>query len=108
MSKKPWIWGECRSIVSTRFTPAATSRLATSFAEIGTRERSLRSCRAYAKNGITAVIRFADARRAASVMISSSIRYSFGDIPVGWMMNTSRPRTVSSIRHGNLAIRETA
>src|SRR4029453_619325 len=35
MSKKPWIWPECRSIVSTRSAPARVIRLATSLAEIG-------------------------------------------------------------------------
>ena len=37
MSKKPWIWPACRSIVSTRSAPAAVIRLATSLAEIGVR-----------------------------------------------------------------------
>ena len=46
MSKKPWIWALCRSIVNMRLVPAALSRFATSFAEIGTRGLSLRSCRA--------------------------------------------------------------
>ena len=46
MSKNPWICALCRSIVSTRFAPAAVIRFATSFAEIGTRGLSLRSCRA--------------------------------------------------------------
>ena len=47
MSKKPWIWSACRSMVSTLFTPTACSMLATTLAEIGTRvERGRRSCRA--------------------------------------------------------------
>ncbi len=47
MSKKPWIWSACRSIVSSRATPTASSRLATTLALIGTRvERGRRSCRA--------------------------------------------------------------
>src|SRR5437016_962860 len=37
MSKKPWIWSACRSIVSRRFTPATVSMFATTFAEIATR-----------------------------------------------------------------------
>jgi len=39
----------CRSMVSTRLTPAALSKLATSLAVIGTRGWSLRSWRAYPK-----------------------------------------------------------
>src|SRR6478735_4505155 len=35
MSKNPWICALCRSIVSTRFVPAALRTLATRFAEIG-------------------------------------------------------------------------
>jgi hypothetical protein len=47
MSKKPWIWSACRSMVSTRSTPEATSMLATSLAAMGTREeRERRSWRA--------------------------------------------------------------
>ncbi len=47
MSKKPWIWSACRSMVSTRETPTVCSRLATTLAEIGTREeRGRRSWRA--------------------------------------------------------------
>ena len=37
MSKKPWIWPACRSMVSTRSAPARVIRLATSLAEIGVR-----------------------------------------------------------------------
>ena len=37
----------CKSSASTRFAPAVSSKAAISFAEIGTRGRSLRSCRAY-------------------------------------------------------------
>ena len=46
MSKKPWIWPACRSSVMTRSTPAWVIMLATSLAEIGAREPTLRSCRA--------------------------------------------------------------
>ena len=46
MSKKPWIWGACRSMVSTRWAPAVVSRLAISLAPMGTRGWSLRSWRA--------------------------------------------------------------
>ena len=41
------------------------------------------------------VIRAADERRSASVMISSSIRLSFAGFDVDWMMNMSSPRTFS-------------
>ena len=46
MSKNPWICALCRSIVSTRFVPAALRMFATSLAEIGTRGLSFRSWRA--------------------------------------------------------------
>src|SRR6267378_5287185 len=46
---------------------------------------------------MTAVIRRADARRSASVMISNSIRWSLAGYDVDWMMNTSEPRTFSWI-----------
>ena len=46
MSKKPWIWVACRSMVRTRVVPAVEMRSATSFAEMGTRGLSLRSWRA--------------------------------------------------------------
>ena len=46
MSKKPWIWEACRSMVSTRSAPAATIMLATSLAEMGSRGLAFRSCRA--------------------------------------------------------------
>src|SRR6218665_208175 len=46
MSKKPWIWSACKSMVSTRATPTACSMLATTLALIGTRvERGRRSWR---------------------------------------------------------------
>ena len=65
--------------------------LATSLAVIATRGWSLRSCRAYPKYGITAVVREADARRTASIMMKSSMMFSAGG-NVGWKMNTSWPR----------------
>src|SRR5258705_8030006 len=46
---------------------------------------------------MTAVIRRADARRSASVMISNSIRWSLAGNDVDWMMKTSEPRTFSWI-----------
>ena len=41
------------------------------------------------------MIRAADDRRSASVMMSSSIRLSLAGFDVGWMMNMSSPRTFS-------------
>ena len=52
---------------------------------MATRGWSLRSCRAYPKYGMTAVIRAALARLAASIRSSSSSRFSAGGL-VGWMM----------------------
>ncbi len=40
-------------------------------------------------------MRRAEDRRAASIMISSSIRWSFAGNEVDWTMNTSSPRTFS-------------
>src|SRR6266542_3264368 len=77
--------------------PARVIRLATSLAEIGVREPDLRSCLAQPKYGITAVMRRADERRSASVMISSSIRWSLAGNEVDWMMKASEPRTFSRI-----------
>ena len=56
--------------------PAEVRRLATSFAVIGTRGWSFLSWRAYPKKGMTAVIRSALARRAASTRMSSSMMLS--------------------------------
>ena len=69
---------------------------ATRRAEIGSRGFALRSCRAYGKSGMTAVMRFADASFAAWIISSSSIRLrSTGSQPV-WTMKTSAPRIDSS------------
>ncbi len=46
---------------------------------------------------MTTQTRAGEARRNASSMIRSSIRDSLGGFPVGWTMNTSAPRTLSSI-----------
>ena len=97
MSKKPWIWPACRSIVRTCVTPACWIRSATSLAEIGVRPAVLRSWRAYPKYGITAAILRADARFSASVMIINSIRLSLAGLDVDCRMNTSWPRTLSKI-----------
>ena len=44
---------------------------------------------------VTAVMRRAEARFSASMMISSSIRWSLAGAEVDWMTNTSSPRTFS-------------
>jgi hypothetical protein len=88
--------------VSTRSTPAVSSRWATKRALIGSRRADFLSWRAYPNDGITAITRFADAPTAASIITSSSIMASAADRPavglaqVGWTMNTSAPRTDSS------------
>src|SRR5437762_9141005 len=46
---------------------------------------------------MTAVMRRADDRRSASVMISNSIRWSLAGNDVDWIMNASEPRTFSWI-----------
>jgi hypothetical protein len=46
---------------------------------------------------MTAVIRFAEARRSASAMIRSSIRFVLLGAQVDWITKTSQPRTFSSI-----------
>ena len=43
-------------------------------------------------------MRPAEARRSASIMISSSISVSFGRPQIDWITKTSRPRTLSAIR----------
>src|SRR6266566_4843419 len=72
--KKPWIWPACRSIATTRSTPATSRASATSLAVIGSRGADFLSWREYGNHGTTAVIRFADASLAAWIMISSSPR----------------------------------
>ena len=48
ISKKPWIWSECRSIVRSRSTPALDNIFATTFAVIATRaDLGLLSCLEY-------------------------------------------------------------
>ena len=69
---------------------------ATRRAEIGSRGFAFRSCRAYGKSGMTAVMRFADASFAAWIMKSSSMMFwSTGSQPV-WTTKTSAPRIDSS------------
>jgi hypothetical protein len=47
---------------------------------------------------MTAVMRPADARLNASIMISSSITLRFTGEQIGWTMKTSRDRTFSRMR----------
>ena len=53
---------------------------------------------------MTAVMRPAEARRQASIMMSSSIRLSLTGLQVDCTRNTSLPRTDSLMRDGNLAV----
>ena len=100
--KKPCTWPACRSMVRTRSTPTASRHLATIRAEIGSRGADFLSWRAYPYQGITAMIRWAEAPWAASIIAKSSISESFGVIPVrsfwqvDWTMKTSAPRIESS------------
>ena len=94
--KKPCTWPACRSIVSTRSAPAASSMSATSLAVIGSRGALFLSWREYGYQGITAVIRLAEASRAALIMISSSISESLVGDEQDCTMNTSAPRIDSS------------
>ena len=97
MLKNPWIWPACRSIVSTRSVPAASSTSASSFAVIGSRGADFLSWREYGNHGMTAVIRFAEASLAAWTMIISSTKKSFAARPWhAWTMKTSAPRIDSS------------
>ena len=81
--KKPWTWPAWRSMVRTRSTPTPSRHLATMRAEIGSRGADFLSWRAYPYQGRTAMIRCAEAPWAASIIVSSSIRASFGVIPSG-------------------------
>ena len=94
--KKPCTCPACRSIVSTRSAPDASIMSATSLEVIGSRGALFLSCREYGYQGMTAVIRLAEASRAALIMISSSISESFVGEEHDWTMNTSAPRIDSS------------
>ena len=86
----------------TRSTPTPSRHLATIRAEIGSRGADFLSWRAYPYQGMTAMIRWAEAPWAASIIVSSSISASFGVIPlcslaqVDWTRKTSAPRIDSS------------
>ena len=84
----------------TRFTPAAINMLATNLAPMATRGLSFLSWRAKPKYGITATMRLALARLAASININNSNKLSEGG-KVDWTMITSLPRTVSSMLTAN-------
>ncbi|GMT17499.1 hypothetical protein PFISCL1PPCAC_8796 [Pristionchus fissidentatus] len=97
MSKKPWICDACRSIVMMWSAPATDSMLATSLAEMGARDLSFLSWRAYGKHGITAATLHELAILHALIIISSSMRLSLISPAADWMMYTSSPRTDSPI-----------
>lgn len=92
-------------MVRTRSAPAVRSRSATSRAPMEMRGAFFLSERAYAKCGITTVIRAADAPRAASSMSRSSTRFSCTGGTSGWTMNTSRSRQLASSWTSGLAKR---
>ncbi len=73
------------------------------------RGASFLSDRAYAKCGSTTVIRPADAPRAASIMNSSSTRFSWVGATMGWIRKTSRSRQLacSCTSRQSLANRDT-
>ena len=85
-------------MVSTRSTPEASSRVAISLAVIGSRGADFLSCREYPYQGMTAVMRCAEASLAALIITSSSIRLSLTGRLVDCTRNTSAPRTLSSKR----------
>lgn len=71
--------------------------IAAKWATLVTITLSFLSCRAYGKQGITAVTRDADAILHALIMMRSSIIMSFTSPQPLCMMNTSSPRTDSPI-----------
>ena len=75
--------------------------LATSFAVMGALDLSFLSCRAYGKQGMTAVIRLADAVRQALIMIRSSMRWSLILSAPVCMIKTSSSRTDSPVLVGD-------
>src|SRR4029453_11086832 len=97
MEKNPWICGECRSTVSTRFAPAVASRSAMRRAVMEIRGSSFLSLRAYGKYGRTAVTRRAEACLSASSRINSSTMFSDRGGAAVCTTNTSCSRTFSSI-----------
>ena len=105
MLKKPCTWPAWRSIVRTRSTPTASRISATILAVIGSRGADFLSWREYPYQGITAMIRRAEASFAALIMMSSSNRLSLTDwrtplntLQVDCTRNTSAPRMLSANR----------
>src|SRR6266550_4225777 len=84
-------------MVMTWSQPATVSMFATSFAVMGARDLSFLSMRAYGKQGMTAVIRRADAVLQAEIRIKSSMKLSLTSLQPDWMMNTSSSRTDSEM-----------
>ena len=99
LSKNPWIWSACRSIVKTLSAPAVVKRFAMSLAPIGTLGLPFLSCLAYPKYGITALILYADALLAASIISNNSNKLSAGGI-VDWMIKISAP-LIDSVKEGS-------
>lgn len=97
ISKNPWIWLACKSIVMTWSQPATTSMFATNLAVIGALDLSFLSILAYGKQGITAVILLAEAVLQAEMRIRSSMKLSLTSSQPDWMMKTSSSRTDSEI-----------
>ena len=100
--KNPWVWPAWRSMVTSRSMPATSSASATSRAEIGSRGADFLSWREYPYQGVTAMMRCADACFAAWIMRSSSMNASFtvrpslSDPQIDWTMKTSAPRIDSA------------
>ena len=97
ISKKPWICPACKSTVTTLSAPAFVIKLETNFAEIEVLGTTLRSCLAYPKYGITAVIFFADDLLSASIQRSNSIKLSFAGEDTDWIIKILLPRIFSLI-----------
>ena len=57
LEKKPCTWPACRSIVTTRSTPAVSKSSATRRAVMGSRGADFLSWREYPYHGVTAMIR---------------------------------------------------
>lgn len=64
---------------------------------MGARDLSFLSMRAYGKQGMTAVIRRAEAVLQAEMRIKSSMKLSLTSLQPDWMINTSSSRTDSEM-----------
>jgi hypothetical protein len=78
-----------------RSAPAVMKRSPIIFAVIGSRGRPFLSCLAYGNDGMTAVMRFAEALLRASIMINCSMMCSLIGALWLWMTKQSAPRTDS-------------